>query len=156
MSLFRRRPAPAVDPAHVAMAGVRAAGVMPAPAAGLVRGWAPAYGGSAPNEQIGAYSGTAVTQRAGYILEVQKVQGVESVGTGTGWLQPPTQIDGQGGLTSLQGANTPGAQLQSSGSAVAGGLGPITARRMRAAVAAAQIRQSGLAAYQWAQTLSPQ
>lgn len=151
--LGRRRPRPpaGVEPVTVTSANVRTT-APPVQAAGYVTGWAPAGHGQAASEQIGAFSGSALSMRAGNVLEVQKRQGVE--GLGAGWYIPARLTSSTAYLITMRAGNAAEVQRIAGGSN--GQLGPITARAMRANVTAQSIRQSGLAAVQWAQSLSPQ
>lgn len=147
----RRKGAPAGQPAAVAR-GVVATVTPPTPATGYVQGWRGAGSGQAPWEQIGAYTGTALTMRAGNVLETQLRQGVESLSSA--WFIPPSMVTPTGRPQTMANGALLGNQRIVGGST--GQLGPITARKMRAQVTAAAVRQSGLSAVQWAQSLSPQ
>lgn len=152
MSLFRRRPRrlPDVPPVHVAVAGVQ---TLPSAGAGPI-GYTAGYAGMGvlhPSDQTGRFHGGQLTQLAGYVDERQKRQGVESVSSSWavhGQLNPST-----GYLLTMRAGNPADVQRIIGGNN--GGLGPITANQMRAAVTAAQIRQSGQSAVQWARSLSP-
>lgn len=117
---------------------------------GFTRGYR-GLGVLSPDDQIGGWSGGPLTMVAGYTDEVQKRQGVESVDTG--WYLPAALTSSTGYAITMHTGNAAGVQRIIGGSN--GQIGPITARQMRAQVTAAQIRQSGLAAVQWAQSLSP-
>jgi hypothetical protein len=152
VALFRRRRAaalPAVEPTAVAVAPIRTV-TPPTGPQGLAAGWA-GMGVLHPSDQIGRFAGTQLTQVGGYVTEVQRWQGVE--GTSSAWIVPPQVNAGYGWQLSMHTGNAAEAQRLLDGNN--GGLGPITARAMRANVTAQQIRQSGLAAVQWAQALSP-
>lgn len=151
MSLFRRRPRqlPAREPVAVAVAPVLT-GPEPAGPRGYTAGWA-GMGVLHPSDQTGRYAGTQLTQVGGYVTELQRWQGVE--GTSPGWIVPPQIGAALGYSLTLHTGNAAEAQRLRDGNN--GAVGPITARMMRANVTAAQIRQSGLAAVQWAQSLSP-
>lgn len=161
MSLFtRRRPAEPVDPleagwaAGVAVAPIRTGQVTPDPPnGGQVQGWA-GLGVQLPANYAGAYSGQPVSMRGGFTAGLQRQCGTE--GLSAGWyLAPGVAGAGLGNAWSgtQRGSSSPGAQLV--GGAPGAGLGPANVRTMRGNVTAAQIRQSGLAAVQWAQSLSP-
>lgn len=150
--MFGRKRAglPATERTAVALAPVL---TVPAPgqAGGLVRGWR-GMGVIPASDQVGAYTGTAVTMRGGNVAEVQRRQGVE--GLSASWYVPPQLATPTGALNNMVNAGLIGNQRLTGGTS--GGVGPITARKMRANVTAAQVRQSGLSAVQWAQSLSPQ
>lgn len=122
----------------------------PQQAAGYVTGWAPAGHGQAASEQIGAYSAPMLTMRAGNIVERQKVQGVESLSSG--WCIPGRLSSATGYAITMRAGNAQEVQKIAGGSN--GQLGLIGARVMRANVTAQSVRQSGLAAVQWAQGLT--
>lgn len=152
MSLFRRRPrAGTADPTVVATSPVGSVGAAAgAGPIGYTAGWA-GLGTLHPSQYAGRFDGGQLTQLAGYVTEVQRRQGVEGIGTGWavhGQLNPAT-----GYLLTMRAGNPADVQRIVGGNN--GSLGPITANQMRAAVTAAQIRQSGLSAVQWARSLSP-
>lgn len=160
MALFRRRrpqgvhgaqfvAGPEGAPAAVSTTGVRTA-ALPTGPGGFTAGYRP-VGVLAAHEQIGAFAGGPLTMVGGYVDEVQKRQGVESLSVG--WYLPATLTSSTGYAITMRAGNP--AEVQRIVGGNNGGLGPITARQMRAQVTAAQIRQSGLAAIQWAQSLSP-
>jgi hypothetical protein len=144
----RRRAVPAVQPAAVTMAPVGTI-APPQPASGYTTGWAPLPVHSA-SDQIGAYAGTQLTMRAGNVAEVQRIQGVE--GLSSGWYVPARLSSSTGYQITMRAGNAAEVQRINGGSN--GQLGPITARTMRANVTAQAVRQSGLSAVQWAQSLS--
>lgn len=149
LGLRRRRPPPAREMVAVAAAPVRT--IAPPPAAtGYTTGYRPFPVWSAA-DQIGAFAGTQLTQRAGNVLEVQQRQGVE--GLSSAWGVPAQLTSSTGYLITLRAGNP--AEVQRIVGGTNGGVGPITARTMRANVTAQAVRQSGLAAVQWAQALSP-
>lgn len=168
--LFRRVAAGRPLPAGAAVGGVAVAPIRtaqagaPAPAAagtpGVVQGWAPGGNLTAP-QYMGTYSGAPVSQRGGYSAGVQLLCGTE--GLSSSWQVPayaggPSPLTGPGQLgNSWAGSQVIGntAGTQRVVGAPSGGIGPITARTMRAQVTRAQILQSGLSAVQWAQSLSP-
>lgn len=161
MSLFRRKPAPApVDPleagwsAGVAVAPIRTGQITPDPPnGGQVQGWA-GLSVQLPANYAGAYSGQPVSMRGGFGPGLQRRGGTE--GLSAGWYLPPGMAGaglGNAWSGTQRGASSPGAQLI--GGAAGAGLGPANVRTMRGNITAAQIRQSGLAAVQWAQALSP-
>jgi hypothetical protein len=99
--------------------------------------------------QIGVFGATLLTQFPSYYDQPQLHQGVE--GLSSDWFTPsvsstltfqqtqrPTNIAG-----GQRFAGKPGAPI-----------GPLSARALAARVSAAQVRQSGLAATQWAQGLT--
>lgn len=137
-------------PAAVGTTTVRTAALPTGPGPGLTAG----YRGSgviSADEQIGMFAGGPLTMVAGYVDEVQKRQGVESLSAG--WFLPAQLTSSTGYAITMRAGNA--AEVQRIVGGNNGGIGPITARQMRAQVTAAQIRQSGLAAIQWAQQLSP-
>jgi len=150
--MFRRKRAalPAAEPVAVTVAPTRTVGGVPGPI-GYAAGWR-GLPYQSPSQQIGAFAGTQLTQRAGNVLEVQRRQGVEN--TSAAWMVPAGRDAFVSWLATQQRAGYTGPQRSQGGSS--GGLGPITAKAMRARVTAAQVRQSGMAAVQWAQSLSPQ
>jgi hypothetical protein len=161
VSIFRRRAAaPAPEALNAGYgAGVTVAGVAPvagaahAPGGQQVRGWA-GLGVQLPANYAGAYSGSPVSMRGGFTPGLQRRGGTECMSAG--WYTPPTSAGtGQGNSWqgTLRGGASAGAQLV--GGSPAGSLGPSNVRAMRQEITAAQIRQSGLAAVQWAQSLSP-
>lgn len=164
MGLFRRRARPlpagaqvggvAVAPIRTAQAGAHAPG-------GLVQGWAPGGAYLLPPQYMGGYSGSPVTQRAAYSPGVQLLCGTE--GLSSSWMAPPSPT-GHSPLTGPGRLGNAWAGTQHLGDTAGtqrivgspqGGIGPITARTMRANITRAQVLQSGLAAVQWAQSLSP-
>lgn len=152
MALFRRKSAPVLPagPAvAVAVAPVRTA-AEPAGPHGYTAGWA-GLGVIAAHEQIGRFDGTQLTMVGGYVTELQRFQGVEA--TSSAWIVPPQINAAYGRQLTMHTGSASEVQRMRDGSN--GGLGPISARQMRTNVTAQQIRQSGLAAVQWAQTLSP-
>lgn len=162
MSLFRRRRPQAVPeatagaawPGGVAVAPIRTAAAGATAPAGQVQGWA-GLGVQLPPSYAGAYSGTPVSMRGGMEAGLQRQGGTE--GLCAAWTVPATTMPqttlGNSWAATQRASNHPGAQRV--GGAPSGGLGPSNVRAMRGAVTAAQIRQSGLAAVQWAQSLTP-
>lgn len=116
-------------------------------------GWAPMPGAQHPSQQIGVYAGSLLNQYPAYIPGVQLHQGVESLMprwyTPTAFALPP-------GSTNLQTTQRPNNVMggQRYGSQFSGPIGPISARKNQANVVAAQVRQSGMQALQWAQGLT--
>lgn len=153
MALFgRRKPAadlPAGEPVSVASALVQQVprGVHPS---GLTAGWQ-GNGYLHPSQYMGVFAGGQLTMLGGATIEAQKRQGVES--TSTAWYLPSNVTASLGYAMTMRVGNPMEMQKLLDGNN--GGLGPISAKQMRANVTAAQIRQSGLAAVQWAQSLSP-
>jgi hypothetical protein len=153
VSLFRRRPRrlPDTDPTVVASSPVGSVGAAAgAGPIGYTAGWA-GLDVLTPQQYAGTFRGGQLTQLAGYVNEAQKRQGVEGLGSRwgvAGQLNPST-----GYLITMRAGNPADVQRIVGGNN--GGLGPITANQMRAAVTAAQIRQSSLSAVQWARSLSP-
>lgn len=101
--------------------------------------------------QIGVYGEPLLNQFPAYYNQPQLHQGVE--GLSSCWDTPSA---GAQGLTNFQHTQSPsnvnGGQRY--GGKPGGPTGPLSARKMAARVAAAQVRQSGLAATQWAQGLT--
>lgn len=133
----------------VAVAPVRSAAPPTGPI-GYATGWAP-MGVRPASDQIGAFAGTQLTQRAANVVELQKAQGVE--GLSAGWYVPANLSSSTGFQITMHAGNPAEVQRIVGGST--GQLGPITARAMRANVTAQAVRQSGLSAVQWAAALSP-
>jgi hypothetical protein len=146
----KRAALPAAERVTVTVAPTRTIGPVPGPI-----GYAAGYRGLPylhASDQIGAFAGGQLTQRAGNVLEVQRKQGVE--GLSAGWMVPGARQATLSWLADQQRAGYTGPQRSLGGTN--GGLGPITAKAMRARVTAAQVRQSGTAAVDWARSLSPQ
>lgn len=120
--------------------------------AGLTNGWAPGPGTPSPQQQIGAFSGPPLNQYPAYISGVQLHSGREW--GNSSWYYPTAGVLPPGGQPQLtqQSAQIAGAQRY--GSLFGGPIGPISAKRYRAKIAAAQARQSGAQAMAWAQGLS--
>lgn len=99
--------------------------------------------------QIGVYGAVRISQFPGYYNQPQLHQGVE--GERSCWYTPtvstlPTFEQTQ------RPTNIPGGQRY--GANPGAPLGPLSSRKLAARVAAAQVRQSGLQATQWAQGLT--
>lgn len=99
-------------------------------------------------QQIGAFAGTVLTQFPVNLPGVQLNCGVNSMSAG--WYTPSRSQ-----LPSFMQSQQRGfsAGPQRGGQTYAGGLGPLTVAQMNNNVAAAQVRQSGLAAFSWARGL---
>lgn len=139
-------------PAHM----TAGAGPVVAGSAGHVNGtagWRPMPGSQNPSQQIGAFDGSLLNQYPAYIPGVQLHSGRE-------WGNPnwytPTALALPPGSTNLQTTTSPNNIMggQRYGSQFSGPIGPLSARKNQANVVAAQVRQSGLSALQWAQGLS--
>lgn len=132
----------------------RALAPVPTGPHGYTAGWAPGYGTPHPSQQIGRFDGQMLNQYPANIPGVQLHQGVE--GLDSRWYVPTVSYQPNGALvtsttrpTNITGGNRYGAMFS-------GPSGPISARANAARVSAAAVRQSGLAASQWAQGLSSQ
>lgn len=124
-----------------------------APAPAGTAGWRAFPGVLAPHEQIGAYAGSMLNQFPAMLPGVQLHSGRE--GHNTHYFTPTAQPVYLGGLSqTTRPNNIAGAQRY--GSMFGGPIGPITAQQNQAAVYAAQVKQSGLAALGWAKALTPQ
>lgn len=120
---------------------------------GVTAGWAPGYGTPHAQQQIGRFAGTMLSQYPARIDGVQLHSGREW--GCSSWYYPTVRPVVNGSVQQTQQpAALPGAQRY--GSRVQSAFGPISVRQMNANVAAAQVRQSGLQAMQWAQGLSNQ
>lgn len=135
---------PALAP--VAPLGVSAAGI------GGTAGWRPLPGQQNPSQQIGMYAGSLLNQFPAYLPGVQRSSGVEFLSSR--WYYPTTGPVALGGLTQTTRPNNI-AGGQRYGSHFSGPIGPISAQANAAAVVAAQVKQSGLAALNWAKRLNP-
>lgn len=118
---------------------------------GGTAGWRPLSWGQAPWEQIGAYDGSPLNQYPAHYDQPQLRQGVE--GLRSNW-QVPTVLPVLSWQQTQNVANVPGAQRY--GAPAGAPVGPLSAKAMRARVASAQVRQSGMASMSWAQGLSAQ
>jgi hypothetical protein len=118
-----------------------------------VTGWAPLPGAQGAHQQIGAFAGQMLNQYPANIPGVQLHSGRE--GNNPGWYYPSLTVIPNGNLQQTQRPNNVNGG-QRYGSLFSGPIGPLSARRMAANVAAQQVRQSGLTAMQWAQGLSAQ
>lgn len=114
-------------------------------------GWLPMPTMGPAPLQIGVYGDRLFSQFPANLPGPQLFQGVE--GLNSSWQTPGTSS-----LPNFQQTtypeNVPGGQRW--GQSYTGGLGPISAKAMQARVVAAQVRQSGLSAMQWAQSLNGQ
>lgn len=138
-----------------AIASHRPATPMPGPASnvGAVTGWAPFGAGQHPSEQIGAFAGQRLNQFPAYIPGVQLHSGREW--GRSNWYYPTVSYVPNGSVQiTQQQANLPGSQRWAA--QFSGPVGPVNAQQNRFQVAAAQIAQSGMQAYTWAQNLVPQ
>lgn len=143
----------AMYPVVVAVAPIRTAPpATPHPGGGVGHANAGAAAGvMTPHQYNSGYAGSPLlTQRPGRVDEIQLWQGVE--GMSSFLYTPPRMLDPVGYSISQQSAYLPDVQRTQGGNR--GGLGPITARKMRQNVTAQQMRQSGLSALQWAAGLS--
>jgi hypothetical protein len=123
------------------------------PQLGTVTGWAPFGYGQHASNQIGAFAGQLLNQYPANIPGVQLDNGRQGAGVGSRWYYPSLTAIPNGSLQQTQRPNNViGGQRY--GSRYSGGIGPVTAKRNAAALTAAQVRQSGLAAMQWAQGLN--
>lgn len=118
---------------------------------GYTAGWAAIPATLAPWQQIGAYAGSMLNQFPANLPGPQLHSGREW--GSTDWYTPTTSYVPNG---SVQLTQTPGqyAGAQRAGSIYGGPIGPLTANKYAAAVTAAQVRQSGLQAMNWALSLS--
>jgi hypothetical protein len=114
-------------------------------------GWLPMPTQGPAPLQIGVYGDRLFNQFPARIDGVQLFQGVE--GLNSTWQTPSTSARPNFQQTTYP-ENVPGGQRF--GQTYTGGLGPISSRQMQARVVAAQVRQSGLQAMQWAQSLNGQ
>lgn len=136
------RPHATVSPRPVAAIG-------PPPIAG-VTGWAPLPGTQNPSQQIGAFAGQRLNQWPANVPGVQLHSGHE--GNNAHWYTPTLTAIPNGSLQQTQRPNNlPGGQRDAV--RYTGPIGPLSARRNAVLVAAAQVRQSGLAALGWAHDL---
>lgn len=120
---------------------------------GTEAGWAPFGQGQAREQQIGAYAGQMLNQYPAMISGVQLDNGLSDSGVGSRWYYPALTAIPNGSLQQTQRPNNViGSQRY--GSIYSGPLGPVNAKAATAAVAAAQVRQSGLAAMGWARGLN--
>lgn len=128
----------------------RAAGDEPTgPVWGNNEGWKPLPTMGPAPLQIGVFAGQLLNQYPAYYTQPQLHQGVE--GLRSNWFVPTRGVVPDFMATAYP-QNVPGGQRM--GSTYTGPLGPISSRRMQSRVVAAQVRQSGLQAMQWAQGLS--
>lgn len=118
---------------------------------GGTAGWRPFGVGAQPNEQIGAFDGSLLNQFPAKWDEPQLWGGV--IGLNSHW-QVPTVSVLPYWVQTQRPTNLPSAQRDAS--RYTGGIGPLTARRFRANVTAAQVRQSGAQAMAWASDLNLQ
>lgn len=119
---------------------------------GLTAGWKPGPGIPNPQQQIGAYDGGMLNQFPAYLPGPQ-LHSVREFGN-SGWYYPSLTPLPNGNLTQTTTPNNvPGAQRY--GSLFSGPIGPISAKKNAARLAAQQVRQSGLAATTWGLTLNP-
>lgn len=102
--------------------------------------------------QVGAYNGGLLSQYPANLPGVQRHCGVEFLHPG--WYTPTVGFVANGGSSQTTRPNNI-AGAQRNGAAFSGSIGPINAQANAAAVVAAQVRQSGLAAMQFAQRLNP-
>lgn len=148
--MFGKRRAPLDVPQSVVSSQALQLPPPPAPTA-LTAGWRGMPGTQNPSQQIGVYDGQMLTQYPANLPGPQLLNG--RVGNNPGWNFPllaPAPL-GNNQLTT-QGTADPGSQRY--GSMYGGPIGPISARKYAARVTAAQVRQSGLQAMQWARGLS--
>lgn len=115
-------------------------------------GWAPFPGYVDPTRQTGAYSGRLLNQFPANIPGVQLHSGREW--GSSNWFYPAVAPVPNGSIQQTQQpVNLPSAQRY--GSLFQGPIGPLDAQKNAALVVAAQIRQSGQSALQWAAALNP-
>lgn len=162
MALFgRRRKAPSrYDDALAGnpRARVSTQHVNPAPGGsraniqGTVTGWRPMPGSQNPSQQIGAFDGQLLNQYPALVPGVQLHCGREW--GNSRWYYPVV-----GGAESND-TQTPRPQMisggQRFGSIYSGPIGPIAAQQLKQNVAYQQVRQSGMAALDWAAALQDQ
>ncbi len=114
-------------------------------------GWAAIAATLAPWQQIGAFAGNLLNQYPASVPGVQLHSGREW--GCANYYYPQINYLPNGSVQETQApSNIAGAQRY--GSQYSGGIGPVNAKRNAAAVTAAQIRQSGLQAMNWARGLS--
>lgn len=119
---------------------------------GGTAGWAPFPGYVDRAQQTGAYAGRLLNQFPANLPGVQLHSGREW--GSSSWYYPAVAPIPNGSIQQTQQpVNLPSAQRY--GSLFQGPIGPITAQRNAALVVAAQIRQSGQSALQWAAALNP-
>lgn len=114
--------------------------------------WAPGYGTPNASQQIGNPGrGTVLlSQFPAMVVGVQRHQGREF--GNSGWYYPALTSLPNGSVTqTTKPNNVTGGQRY--GSIFSGPLGPLSSKKLAANVNAAQVRQSGLAAMEWAQGL---
>jgi hypothetical protein len=114
--------------------------------------WRPMPTPSQP-QQIGVFGAVLLNQFPAYYNQPQLLQGVE--GFDSSWYTP--NVNGAAGLSSnFQHTQSPSniSGAQRNAGKPGGPLGPLSSRRLSARVAAAQVRQSGLQATEWAQGLT--
>lgn len=130
--------------------------VLPAPPsqAGIAgtAGWAPFPGYVPEAAQTGVYAGRLLNQFPANLPGVQLHSGREW--GSSSWYYPAVVPLPNGSLQQTQApVNLPSAQRY--GSLFQGPIGPLDAQKNAALVVAAQIRQSGQSALQWAAALNP-
>lgn len=116
---------------------------------GPISGWKPFPTLGPPPLQIGVWGDAYLNQFPAYYNQPQLHCGVEF--RRTNW-DTPTVSSTPTFEQTQRPTNIAGGQRY--GGNAGGPLGPISSRRLAARVAAAQVRQSGLSATQWAQGLS--
>lgn len=147
--MFGRRPRGITSHRPAVATPAHGGGPMP----GTQAGWAPFGYGQHPSDQIGAYAGQLLNQYPANIPGVQLSNGRQASGVGAHWYYPALTAIPNGSLQQTQRPNNvTGGQRY--GSRFTGPIGPVNAKRAAAALSAAQVRQSGLAAMQWAQGLN--
>lgn len=125
--------------------------VMPSGAQFGTAGWLPGYGAPHPSQQIGRFAGTMLNQFPAAPRGVQLHSGREW--GNSNWYYPSVAPLPNGSVQQTQRpTNLPGGQRE--GSRYTGAVGPISVKLYRAAVAAAQVRQTGLSASPWADGLT--
>lgn len=136
-----------------ALTSTGAAGLVPTGAAGYTAGWKPLPGSQGPWQQIGAFDGQMLSQYPARVDGAQLHSGREW--GCSNWYYPSISAIPNGNLQqTTRPNNVNGGQRY--GSLVGAPLGPISAKKNAARLTAAQVRQSGLQAMQWAQGLSSQ
>lgn len=118
---------------------------------GGTAGWAPMPGAQHPSQQIGVYAGSLLNAFPAAPVGVELHSGREW--GSAAYYTPATTYLPNGSVEQTQRPNNVSGG-QRYGSLFSGPIGPISAKANAAQVAAAQVRQSGLAATRWAQGLS--
>lgn len=154
----RKPPAPAGndEPAGTVRAvqtGAPAAYPQHAHRNGGTTGWAPMPGAANPSQQVGMFAGQLLTQYPTNVPGVQLKNGRE--GASSRWYYPTATYAPLGniGQTPRPGVISGGQRF---GSIYSGPMGPIQAQELKQQVAIAQVRQSGMAALDWAAALQDQ